>query len=210
VESLGKAFGHGFAVASKIGYHMFQNVILNALFIFDEEHLEMAIDQDVDFLALLMIYAPQWAKYSRELVGRFGQGYETKITLASSLKFLDEQCQRRHRRYYDVIVNLPKTEATDPPATLPTVTSTPDGKPPEKVYPPPRADQKRLDWWDKNMTKLTCYVFRGEVPESTRQWAIAHLKWRAQQMKEGKKDFNELMKQGIQEAQAAQAAKKEV
>lgn len=197
MENLQKALGHGFAIASKIGYQVFQSAVLKAVFLLDEEHLEMAIMQDVDLLPLFMIYAPQWVQYSRQLVGRMGGSYESKITLPMSLKWMDEQCQRRHRRYYDIIVNLPKVGGSNPP---PLGAYTPTAKDAvAKVYPPPGADPKRLDWWYGNVQRLTRFIFHGEVPPSSKQWGIEHLKWLAQQKAEGTTSLDKLLEKGIQE-----------
>lgn len=197
MENLQKAFGHGFAIASKIGYQVFQSAILKALFILDEKHLEMAIDQDVDLLPLLMIYAPQWVQYSRELVGRMGGSYEHKITMENSLKWLDETCQKRHRRYYDIIVNLPVVVGSNPSSVG---VATPSGKDaPVKVYPPLGADAKRLEWWWGNVHRLTRFIFHGEVPPSSKKWGVEHLKWLAQQKAQGTTGLDQLLEKSVQE-----------
>lgn len=187
MENIQKALGHGFAVASKIGYQVFQSVVMKAICILDEEHLEMAIDQNIDLLPLFMIYAPQWVQYSRQLVGRMGGGYEHKITLEKSLKWLDEQCQRRHRSYYNVIVNLPKSEGSNPAS---------EGS--EKVYPPHGSDSQRVEWWWGNVQRLTRFVFHGEVPASSKQWGIEHLKWLAQQKAQGTTAIDKLLEKGVE------------
>jgi hypothetical protein len=202
LESLQNALGHGFAVATRIGYQVFQSAVLKALFIIDEEHLEMAIQQNVDLLPLFMIYAPQWVKYSRDLVARMGGGYENKITLQNSLKWLDEQCQKRRRRYYDIIVNLPVVVGSNPQSVGVRTPSAKDAA--VKVYPPPGADAQRVEWWWGNVSRLTRFVFRGEVPESSRKWAIEHLKWLAQQKAEGTTSLDKLLEKGVQEVKSRQ------
>jgi hypothetical protein len=220
LESLQKAFSHGLVVASRIGYQVFQTVILNALFIIDEKHLEMAIEQDVDLLPLLMIYAPQWIQPTKQLVGRMGGGYENRITLENSLKWLDEQCQKRHRGYYDIIVNLPKTDpkvegsnplpttTTAPGVTSPTAATDASKKSQPKVYPPPGADAKRVEWWWGNVQRLTRFIFRGEVPTSSKKWGIEHLKWRAQQEAEGAKNVDQLLAKAEQTVQERKEGEK--
>lgn len=182
LEGLQQALGHGLAVAARIGWKVFQSAVLKALFIIDEEHLETAIEQDVDLLPLFLIYAPQWVKYSRQIAGRMygGRGiYEHKITLENSLKWLKEQCERRKRGYYDVIVNLPEPAGSE--------TSEIEESDAEDVFPPPGADMKRVMWFWNNVQRLTRFVFTGEVPKSSKKWGIAHLKWLAEQKKQGKK-----------------------
>jgi hypothetical protein len=202
LESLQNALGHGFAVATKIGYTVFQSAVLKALFILDEEHLEMAIQQNVDLLPLFMIYAPQWVKYSRDMVARMGGNYENKITLQNSLKWLDEQCQKRHRRYYDIIVNLPGAVGSNP---TPVRAAAPNAKDAvAKVYPPPGADPQRVEWWWGNVQRLTKFVFRGEVPESSKKYAIEHLKWMAQQKAQGTTSLDKLLKKGVEEVKSRQ------
>lgn len=200
MENLQRALGHGFAVAAKIGYQVFQSAVLKAVFLLDEKHLEMAIEQNVDLLPLFMIYAPQWVQYSRQLVGRMGGGYEHKITLQNSLKWLDEQCQRRRRGYYDVIVNLPKVVGSNP---TPLGVATPNAKDASaKVYPPPGADPQRLEWWWGNVQRLTAFVFRGEVPSSSKKWGVEHLKWLAMQKAQGTTELDKLLEKGVQEVKA--------
>ena len=196
MESLQNALGHGFAVAAKISYQVFQSAVLKALFILDEEHLEIAIQQNIDLLPLFMIYAPQWVKASRDLVGRMGRGVEQKITLQNSLKWLDEQCQRRHRHYYDIIVNLPGPEGSIPVSLR---VATPNAKDaPAKIYPPPGADAQRVEWWWGNVQRLMGFVFRGEVPESSKRWGVEHLKWLAQQKKQGTTSLDQLLEKGVE------------
>lgn len=197
MESLQKALGHGFAVATRIGYHLFESAVLKVLFsLIDEEHLELAIQQNVDLLPLFMIYAPQWTKYSRDLVARMGGSYENKITLQNSLKWLDEQSHKKRLRYYDMIVNLPVVVGSN----LPSVgVATPNAKDPVvKVYPPPGADAQRVEWWWGNVQRLTKFVFRGEVPDSSKKWAIEHLKWLAQQQAQGTTSLDKLLEKGVE------------
>jgi hypothetical protein len=202
LESLQKAFGHGFAVAARISYQVFQSAVLKALFIIDEEHLEMAIEQNIDLLPLFMIYAPQWVKYSRDLVGRMGRGVEQKITLQNSLKWLDEQCQKRRRRYYDIIVNLPGVVGSNPASVgVPTLKGSSQEP---KVYPPPGADTQRVEWWWGNVQRLTGFVFRGEVPDSSKRWGVEHLRWLAQQKAEGTTSLDKLLEKGVETVQKRQ------
>lgn len=202
MESLQKALGHGFAVAAKISYQVFQSAVLKALFIIDEEHLDMAIEQNIDLLPLFMIYAPQWVKSSRDLVGRMGRGVENKITLQNSLKWLDEQCQKRRRRYYDIIVNLPGGAGSNPASVG---VGTPNAKDAvAKVYPPPGADPLRVEWWWGNVQRLTGFVFRGEVPESSKRWGVEHLRWLAQQKAEGTTSLDKLLEKGVETVQKRQ------
>jgi len=202
LESLQNALGHGLAVAAKISYQVFQSAVLKALFILDEEHLEIAIQQDIDLLPLFMIYAPQWVKASRDLVGRMGRGVEQKITLQNSLKWLDEQCQKRRRRYYDIIVNLPGDVGSNP---IPVSVMTPTAKDaPAKIYPPPGADAQRVEWWWGNVQRLMGFVFRGEVPQSSKQWGIEHLKWLKQQKEQGTTSLDKLLEKGVETAKSRQ------
>ncbi len=186
MESVQKAFSHGLAVAAKIGYDVFQNAILNALFILDEEHLELAIEQDVDLLPLFLIYAPRWVQQTRQFVGKVRSGYEAKITLQNTLKWLKELCDKRHRRYYDIIVNLPKDQVA--------------GSNPTPTYPPPGADEKRVLWYWNNVQRLSQFLFHGEMPESSKKWGIQHLKWLQQQKAEGKTSLDQLLESGVKGA----------
>jgi hypothetical protein len=200
LEGFPRALGHGFAVAAKVGYQVFQSAILRVIFLLDEKHLELAIDQDVDLLPLFMIYAPQWVKSTRDLINRMGMGYEAKITLQSSLKWLDEQCQKRNKGYYDIIVNLPKTEAVVGSNPTPVGVMTPNAKDaPAKVYPPPGADPQRVEWWWGNVQRLTRFIFHGEVPPSSKKWGLEHLKWLAQQKAQGTTSIDQLLEKGVQE-----------
>lgn len=188
MESLQDALGHGVAVAARIGYAVFKSAILKALFIVDEEHLELAIEQDVDLLPLVLIYAPKWVKMAQGLAGRSGREYERKVTLETSLKFLHDECARKKSRYYDIIVNVPQeTEGgSNPPATSSGI---------EEVYPPPGADMKRVNWFYGNVKRLLRFIFHGEVPESSRKWGVDHLRWLAKQKQQGKTQVNELLEE---------------
>lgn len=198
VESLQAALSHGLGIAARISYKIFQSVILKALFFIDEAHLEMAIEQDVDLLPLFMIYAPQWVKYSRDIAGRFGRGYEHKITLENSLKWLKEQCERRRRGYYDIIVNTPNVSNVSNVTNVPNVPNAPNV---QEVFPPQGADMKRVMWFWNNVQRLTGFIFRGEVPESSRKWGVEHLKWLAKQKEQGRTQLNELLEEAQKEAE---------
>lgn len=170
----------------------------------DEEHLEMAIEQDVDLLPLALIYAPKEVQVARQLAGRMYSGrgiYENKITLENSLKWLKEQSERRHKGYYNVIVNLPKPE----PGSEGSNPAAPVMK--EKViaeaeaYPPPGADMKRVTWFWSNVQRLTRFVFTGEVPAESKKWGVEHLRWLAQQQKGGKTELSELLEEAQKEAE---------
>lgn len=202
MEALQNALGHGFAVAGKIGYKLFLSSILKALTIFDEEHFELAIEQDIDLLPLLMIYAPQWVQTARQFVGRMGQGAERKITLQNSLKWFDEECQKRHWRYYDTVVNLPGDVGSNPASVGAAAPNAKDAV--AKVYPPPGADARRVEWWWGNMQRLIGFIFRGEVPASSKHWAVEHLKWLAQQQQEGKKSLNQLLESAMKDREGKQ------
>ena len=165
-------------------------MILKVLFIIDEEHLELAIEQDIDLLPIFLIYAPKWVQAAQSLARRQGFGYEQKVTLESAVKFLHDECVRKRVRYYDIIVNLP--EGSDPP---------PD------VYPPPGADITRVMWFYNNVRRLLRFLFHGEVPESSRKAGIIHLKWLAEQKQKGKTQLGELLEQVKRDrAQAGDAA----
>ena len=149
----------------------------------------MAIDQNVDLLGVAMIYAPQWLKSSQQVARQVGRGADAKITRESSLKWLDEQCQARRRRYYSIIVNLPPDDAGSNPAQ----TATTQGELPKKVYPPLGADPKGVEWWWSNVERLKNFVFKGEVSDSTKHWCIEHLKWVAAQKAQGKTKLGDLL-----------------
>lgn len=192
MESLQNALSHGFGIAMRISYKVFQSAVLKALFIIDEDHLELAIEQDVDLLALFLIYAPQWVKYSQSIAKSMAAGVEHKVTLPTSLKWLKQQCAPRKRRYYDIIVNLPAEVAGSNP--------TPTNMDSE-VFPPPGADEKRVQWYWGNVQRLTAFVFHNTVPASTKQYAIMHLKWLKQQQDQGKTKLGDLLEAAKREAE---------
>lgn len=165
----------------------------------DEEHLEMAIEQDVDLLPLALIYAPKEVQAARQIAGRMYSGrgiYENKITLENSLKWLKEQSERRNKGYYNIIVNLPKPEPGGPAGSDPA-----PGTTLEEVYPPPGADMKRVMWFWGNVQRLTRFVFTGEVPAESKRWGVNHLRWLAQQQNEGRTELGELLEEGMKEAE---------
>jgi len=184
LEALGDALSRGLSIAAKISYNVFKSAVLKALFIIDEKYLVVAIEQDVDLLPLFMIYAPQWVKVAQGFASKLGRGQEHKITLPNALKWLREMCEQRHRGYYDLIVNLP--EGVDPQ---------PD------VFPPPGADPLRVEWFWGNVERLSSFMFRGVVPESSKRWAINHLKWLKEQET---KDINKLLEQSQKESNTKQ------
>jgi len=185
MESLTAALGKGFGIAARLGHRVFRTAVFNALFLFNEEDLVFGIENDVDLLAVFLIYAPQHVKIARQLVGRVGKGFERTVTLASSLRWVHEECKRKGTRHYDVIVNLPEDA---PP-------------PPEGVYPPPGYDKKRVAWLWKNCQNLLKFAFYGEkaISKSTKKWAVDHLKWRVQQAAQGIMDPQDLVKQAKEE-----------
>lgn len=187
MENLQNILSHGVAVATQISYKIFSNVILRALFIIDENHLELAIEQDVDLLPLFLIYAPQYVKATRDFIGRMGRGYESKITLPASLKFLDCHCKRRNRRYYQLIVKAPEVLGAD-------------GEP---VYPPPGYDEKRVGWFWGNVQRLVRFMFHGEVPERSKRWGVEHLKWLQKQKEEGKSKLGDLLEAAQRDAKSS-------
>ena len=178
MESLTAALGKGFGIAATLGHRVFRTAIFNALFLFDEEDLEFGIDNDVDLLAVFLIYAPQHVKLARQLVGRVGKGFERKVTLANSLRWVHEECKRKGTHHYDVIVNLP--EGAPPPK---------EGK-----YPPKGYDRKRVQWLWQNVKRLLKFAFYGTVPRATKQWGVDHLKWRVEMEAQGKREMGELLR----------------
>lgn len=169
----------------------------------DEEHLKMAIEQDVDLLPLALIYAPKGLETARQIAGRMGGSYEHKITLENSLKWLREQCQSRKKGYYDIIVNLPQSNPDTPnPSDVPGDRTTSVGSNPiPEVFPPPGADMKSVMWFWNNVQRLTRFVFHGEVPASSRKWGVEHLRWLALQQKQGRTELDELLEQGKKEVE---------
>ena len=190
MEALGEALSRGLSIAAKISYSVFKNAVLKALFIIDEKYLVTAIEQNVDLLPLFLIYAPNWVKVAQGFASKLGRGQEHKITLSNALKWLKETCDQRKRGYYDLIVNLPKDPGSNP-----------GGPANSDVFPPPGADAVRVEWFWGNVERLTNYMFRGIVPESSKQWAIAHLKWLKEQET---KDINKLLEQSSKENNAKQ------
>ena len=190
MESLQGALGRGVAIAARIGYKLFENTILNLLFLMDDEHLEMAIEQDVDLLGMFMIYAPRHLKAAQQLVSRIGRGYqwERKITLERGLKWVKEKSEARGRRCYDIIVNLPEGSQV-----------------PDDVFPPPDYDMKRVEWFWTNVVQILRFVFRGEVSTATKKWGIGHLKWLKQQQAQGKTELPELI-EAVKEGNDAEAS----
>lgn len=181
MESVTGALNKGIQVATKITYTVVKSAILKVVFFLDEEHLELAIEQDVDLLPLFLIYSPQGAKAVRQLAGRAGRGFARQITLPSTLKWLKEQCERRGKKYYDIIVNLPEdAEPVEP------------GK---EVYPPIGHDVKRVAWWWGNVERLTKFFLKGVMPRSSKKWAVEHLRWLKEQEEKGKEGVNRLLKQ---------------
>lgn len=181
MESLTAALGKGFGIAARLGHRVFRTAVFNALFLFNEEDLVFGIDNDVDLLAVFLIYAPQHVKMARQLVGRVGKGFEKKVTLANSLRWVHEECKRKGTRHYDVIVNLPK-----------------DAPPPvEGKYPPKGYDRKRVQWLWNNVKRLLKFAFYGTVPKATKQWGVDHLKWLAAQQQKG--DVTALINQAKEE-----------
>ncbi|MDP2103726.1 MAG: hypothetical protein Q8K26_02295, partial [Candidatus Gracilibacteria bacterium] len=104
---------------------------------------------------------------------------------------LKEQSERRSKGYYNIIVNLPKPEPGMPEGSNPT----------PEVYPPPGADMKRVMWFWSNVQRLTRFVFTGEVPPESKKWGVEHLRWLAQQHKEGRTDLGELLEKAQKEAE---------
>lgn len=199
MESLQKALGHGLAVAGRISWKIFQSAILKVLFLMDEEHLEMAIEQNVDMLPLALIYASKGVETARQIAGRMGGSYEHKITLESSLKWLKEQSTGRRRGYYDVIVNLPPLDpSSDSNSNSGEV---PGSRPGPEVYPPPGADPVRVMWFWSNVQRLTRFVFHGEVPESSRKWGVDHLRWLAEQERQGRTRLDQLLEEADRQNQ---------
>ena len=198
MESLQNALTHGFSIAMRISYKVFQSAVLKALFIIDEDHLELAIEQDVDLLALFLIYAPQWVKYSQGIAKSMAAGVEHKVTLPTSLKWLKQQCTPRKRRYYDIIVNLPADVAGSNP--IPAGSNPAPPNPDSEVFPPPGADEKRVQWYWGNVQRLTAFVFHNTVPEPTKRYAIMHLKWLKEQQDQGKTKLGDLLEAAKREA----------
>ena len=184
MEALGDVLSRGLNIAARISYNVFKSAILKALFIIDEKYLVVAIDENVDLLPLFMIYAPQWVKVAQQFASKLGRGQEHKITLPNSLKWLKETCDQRRRGYYKLIVNLPE-----------------GAEAPKDIFPPPGADPVRVEWFWANVERLTNFMLKGVVPESSKQWAIAHLRWLKEQET---KDINELLKQSQKESNAKQ------
>lgn len=193
MESLQAALGKGFGVAARLGTKVFRTAVFNALFLLGKEDLELAIEEDVDLLGLFLIYAPQHVKLARQLVGRVGKGFERKITLENSLRWVKEECDRKGTPHYDVIVNLPEDA---PPAA-------------EGVYLPPGADKKRVEWFWGNCQRLMNYAFYGKIPEATKKWGVEHLRWLAQQQKEGNTAIKDLLKKGHEESDERAREKQE-
>jgi len=199
LESLQHALSHGIDIAAKIGYAVFKSSVLKALFIIDEEHLELAIEQDVDLLPLFLIYAPKWVKVAQGLAGRHGRGYERKVTLETSLKFLHDECVRKKSRYYDIIVNVPpvegveKEDEVEPVEGVEEVDAGDKNPKVEEVYPPPGADMKRVNWFYGNVKRLLRFIFHGEVPKSSQKWGTEHLRWLKKQEKQGRTDKDALL-----------------
>jgi len=108
LESLQAVLGKGFGIAARLGVRVFRTAVFNALFLLSEEDLELGIEQDVDLLGVFLIYAPQHVKIVRQFAGKAGRGFEKKITVENSLRWVKEECDRKHTRHYDVIVNLPE------------------------------------------------------------------------------------------------------
>lgn len=189
MESLQHALGHSVAIAAKIGYKLFENTILHLLFLMDDEHLEMAIEKDVDLLGMFMIHAPRHLKAAQQLVSRIGRGYrwERKITKERALKWVKEKCEARGRRAYAIIVNVPKVEQVEKNHQVAASDKM------EEVYPPPGADMKRVEWFWTNVVQILRFIFRGEVSTATKKWGVGHLKWLNEQQAQGKTELPELI-----------------
>jgi len=196
LEALGEALSRGLSIAAKISYNVFKSAVLKALFIIDEKYLVVAIEQNVDLLPLFLIYAPQWVKVAQGFASKLGRGQEHKITLPNALKWLKETCEQRKRGYYKIIVNLSEAEGSNLNPNKVDAKTSPFR---EEVYPPAGADAVRVQWFWGNVERLTNFMFRGVVPDSSKQWAIAHLKWLKEQET---KDINKLLEQSSKESEA--------
>ena len=199
MESLQPILGKGLAIAARLGYRVFRTAIFNALFLMDEDDLEMAIEKDVDLLGMFLIYTPQQLKITRQFVGRIAKGYNLKnITLSNSLRWAKEESDRKKTRHYDVIVNVPKVEPVEGVDAVEKVDIVDKGDP---VYPPPGADMKRVNWFWGNVQRLLEYFINGRVSNLTKRWGVEHLKWRVQQEAAGKRDMADLLKEVRKNAQ---------
>ena len=194
MESVQAILGKGFGVAARLGYRVFRTAVFNALFMLSEEDLELGIEEKVDLLGLFLIYAPQHVRIVRQFVGRTGKGFEKKITLANSLRWVKEECDRKKTHHYDVIVNLPPLEPGSNPGEVA------GSNPAAPVYPPPGADMKRVNWFWKQCQNLMNYAFYGKVSQATKKWGVEHLKWLAARQKEGKTEMSDLLAEGHKQA----------
>lgn len=187
--ALDLGLGKGLAIAARLGYRVLRTAVFNMLFIFDEEDLKLAIERDVDLLAMFLIYAPKQVEIVRRFAGRVGKGFDKKVTLPNTLRWVKEECDRKKCHHYDVIVNVPKVEAVEKGNQVEKI------DPVEPVYPPPGADMKSVNWFWKNCQKLMKCILYGEISPETKRWGVEHLRWRVEQEKEVKKELKDLLQE---------------